>query len=174
MNLQQLYYFQAISRLKNYTKAAEQLLVAQSSLSHSIGDLERELGVPLFFKVGRNIDITEYGKQFLIHVDRITAELELANQELKKMGAPVRLQPGRNEITEAEQQATRVGDTPDQAEGYGLLDTGTGSMEKVHVHRGRLEHAVNQVQPDGTVNMLAYVLIGGKRYSVQGDMLTEA
>lgn len=51
MNLQQLYYFQAISRLKNYTKAAEQLLVAQSSLSHSIGDLERELGVPLFFKV---------------------------------------------------------------------------------------------------------------------------
>lgn len=49
MNLQQLYYFQAISRLKNYTKAAEQLLVAQSSLSHSIGDLERELGVPLFW-----------------------------------------------------------------------------------------------------------------------------
>ena len=45
MNLQQLYYFQAISRLKNYTKAAEQLLVAQSSLSHSIGDLERELGL---------------------------------------------------------------------------------------------------------------------------------
>lgn len=88
MNLQQLYYFQAISRLKNYTKAAEQLLVAQSSLSHSIGDLERELGVPLFFKVGRNIDIMEYGKQFLIHVDRITAELELANQELKNMLNP--------------------------------------------------------------------------------------
>lgn len=88
MNLQQLYYFQAISRLKNYTKAAEQLLVAQSSLSHSISDLERELGVPLFFKVGRNIDITEYGKQFLIHVDRITAELELANQELKNMLNP--------------------------------------------------------------------------------------
>ena len=57
-------------------------------------------------------------------------DAQQANQELKKMGAPVRLQPGRNEITEAEQQATRVGDTPDQAEGYGLLDTGTGSMEK--------------------------------------------
>lgn len=40
------------------------------------------------FKVGRNIDITEYGKQFLIHVDRITAELELANQELKNMLNP--------------------------------------------------------------------------------------
>ena len=89
MNLQQLYYFQAIRRLKNYTKAAEQLLVAQSSLSHSIGDLERELGVPLFFKVGRNIDITEYGKQFLIHVDRITAELELAYTRFAQLDEPV-------------------------------------------------------------------------------------
>lgn len=88
MNLQQLYYFQAISRLKNYTKASEQLHVAQSSLSHSIGDLERELGVPLFFKVGRSIDITEYGKRFLLHVDRIIAELELANQEMKDMLNP--------------------------------------------------------------------------------------
>lgn len=32
-------------------------------------------------------------------------DAQQANQELKKMGAPVRLQPGRNEITEAEQQA---------------------------------------------------------------------
>ena len=88
MNLQQLYYFQAIATLKNYTKASEQLLVAQSSLSHSISDLERELGVPLFFKSGRNIDITEYGKQFSIHVDRIIAELELASQELKNMLNP--------------------------------------------------------------------------------------
>lgn len=34
MNLQQLYYFQAISRLKNYTKAAEQLLVVQPEPFH--------------------------------------------------------------------------------------------------------------------------------------------
>lgn len=88
MNLQQLYYFQAISRLKNYTKASEQLHVAQSSLSHSIGDLERELGVPLFFKVGRTIDITEYGKCFLRHVDQIIAELDAANQEIKNMLNP--------------------------------------------------------------------------------------
>lgn len=109
MNLQQLYYFQAISRLKNYTKAAEQLLVAQSSLSHSIGDLERELGVPLFFKVGRNIDITEYGKQFLIHVDRITAELELANQELKNMLTPNIIQEVDTEKVMASAVASGLG-----------------------------------------------------------------
>ena len=90
MNLQQLYYFQAICRFKNYTRASEKLLVAQSSLSHSISDLERELGVPLFFKVGRNIDITEYGKCFLGHVDKVIEELELASQELKHMQDPNR------------------------------------------------------------------------------------
>lgn len=88
MNLQQLYYFQTISKLKNYTKAADRLHIAQSSLSHSISDLERELGVPLFFKIGRNIDITEYGRHFLVHVERITKELELANQELLDMQNP--------------------------------------------------------------------------------------
>lgn len=88
MNLQQLYYFQAIARLKNYTKASEQLHVAQSSLSHSIRDLEEEMGVPLFFKTGRSIDVTEYGKRFLIHVDKITEELENADQEMKNMLNP--------------------------------------------------------------------------------------
>lgn len=52
MNLQQLRYFHKIAALKNYTKASEELFVAQSSLSHSMAKLEHELGVPLFIKQG--------------------------------------------------------------------------------------------------------------------------
>ena len=48
MNLQQLYYFKTIAQLEHYTKAAEQLNVSQSRLSHAIGDLEKELQVTLF------------------------------------------------------------------------------------------------------------------------------
>ena len=133
MNLQQLYYFQAISRLKNYTKAAEQLLVAQSSLSHSIGDLERELGVPLFFKVGRNIDITEYGKQFLIHVDRITAELELANQELKNM-----LNPNMGKIRIALAYTVSNRFIPNMIKGFTKMrTTGPSSLSSVKSRRQR-------------------------------------
>lgn len=44
MNLQQLRYFHKIAALKNYTKASEELFVAQSSLSHSMAKLEHELG----------------------------------------------------------------------------------------------------------------------------------
>ena len=93
MNLQQLYYFKAISELKNYTKASEKLLVAQSSLSHSISDLEKELGVPLFFKIGRNIEVTEYGVRFLEHVNRVVEELDAATQEMRDM-----LNPNRGKI----------------------------------------------------------------------------
>ena len=81
MNLQQLRYFHKIAALKNYTKASEELFVAQSSLSHSMAKLEHELGVPLFIKQGRNIVVTSYGENFDKHVAIILRELELAKNE---------------------------------------------------------------------------------------------
>ena len=60
------------------------------------------------------------------------------------------------------------------AEGWGLLDTGTGSLEKVEIRHGRLIQPVNEVQADGSVNMPAFVLAGGRRYAVRGDVLEEA
>lgn len=88
MTLQQLYYFRTIAKYKNYTKASQEILVAQSTLSHSIADLERELGVPLFYKLSRNIDITDYGVKFLEYVERIIIEFESAKQEMKLLLDP--------------------------------------------------------------------------------------
>lgn len=101
------------------------------------------------------------------------ADLEATNAALVEAGATFSLQPGQNEITEEDRRATMVGYYPSQANGYGLLDTGTGSREKVHVTGGRLDNAVNQVQPDGSTNMAAYVIICGKIYEVFGDVLEE-
>ena len=84
MNLQQLRYFHKIAALKNYTKASEELFVAQSSLSHSMAKLEHELGVPLFIKQGRNIVVTSYGENFDKHVAIILRELELAKNEIQQ------------------------------------------------------------------------------------------
>ena len=84
MNLQQLRYFHKIAALKNYTKASEELFVAQSSLSHSMAKLEHELGVPLFIKQGRNIVVTSYGENFDKHVAIILRELELAKTKFNK------------------------------------------------------------------------------------------
>ena len=98
-------------------------------------------------------------------------DLEAANAALKEAGAGYHLEPGKNELTEEDLRETVVGYYPEQASGWGLLDTGTGSLEKVHVANGRLDHAVNEVLPDGTVNMEAYVTICGQVYAVLEDKL---
>ena len=59
-----------------------------------------------------------------------------------------------------------MGETPDEANGYGLMDHGVGCMEKVHVVDGR---TVDVDMGQET----AYVYIGGRRYRLLGDVLTE-
>lgn len=101
------------------------------------------------------------------------ADLEATNAALAETGAGFHLEPGQNEITDEDRRATTVGYYPDQANGFGLLDTGTGSMEKVKVIGGHLEYPVNQVQPGGGTDMAAYVIICGRTYEVFGDSLGE-
>lgn len=52
------------------------------------------------------------------------------NDDLKELGSPLCLNPDRNVITPEELAETRVGVTPDEANGYGLMEHGAGSLEK--------------------------------------------
>ena len=101
------------------------------------------------------------------------ADLEETNAALAEMGAGFCMEPGRNEITEEDRRETVVGYYADQARGWGLLFTGTGTPEKVCVYNGRLDWSVNEVQPDGSTNSYAEVVICGKVYEVKGDTLAE-
>lgn len=76
MNLQQLYYFRTIARLEHFTKAAEELRISQSSLSHAIHGLESELNAELFSRSGRNVVLTQYGKMYLPYVEKALDTLE--------------------------------------------------------------------------------------------------
>ena len=52
MNIYNLRYFVTLARIRQYTKAAEELCITQPSLSHAISQMEKELGVKLFEKNG--------------------------------------------------------------------------------------------------------------------------
>lgn len=61
MELRQLRYFYAVAKCENFSKAAEELYVAQSALSKSIGKLEDELGIQLFIRTNKNVRLSPAG-----------------------------------------------------------------------------------------------------------------
>ena len=67
MELRQLRYFVEVAEREHVSEAAEHLHVAQSAISRQIARLEEELGVTLFEKIGRNIQLTPIGRIFLVH-----------------------------------------------------------------------------------------------------------
>lgn len=88
MELLQLQYFIAVARLEHVTEAARTLHVTQSSLSKTIQRLEEDLGVPLFDRIGRKLQLSEFGSRFLRRAERALFELEQGKQELSDLSSP--------------------------------------------------------------------------------------
>lgn len=88
MELTQLDYFLTVVRLQHVTKASELLAITQPALSHSLSKLEEELGVPLFERRGRNIQVSRYGRMFAESVERALSELERGKQALEEQANP--------------------------------------------------------------------------------------
>lgn len=65
VDLQQMRYVVALAETRNFTRAAQRCSVVQSSLSHRIAGLERELGVKLFARSSRRVELTSAGVAFV-------------------------------------------------------------------------------------------------------------
>lgn len=82
MTLQQLQYFLAAVRLGSFSAAAEELHLAQPSLSEQVRRLEAELGVKLFHRVGRGLTPTEAGMALRPHAERTLDAAEAARESV--------------------------------------------------------------------------------------------
>ncbi|MCD2196552.1 LysR family transcriptional regulator [Actinomycetospora endophytica] len=87
MELRQLTYFEAVVRCGGFTRAAEDLHIAQPAISAQIRRLETELGVPLLARTSRRVALTEAGELFLARVRRIQGEITAAREEIDDVGA---------------------------------------------------------------------------------------
>ncbi|WP_157073316.1 LysR family transcriptional regulator, partial [Kribbia dieselivorans] len=76
MELRHLRYFVAVAEEKNFSRAAERLLMAQPPLSQAIRQLERDLGVTLLARSTRKVDLTPAGGVFLVRARRILADAD--------------------------------------------------------------------------------------------------
>ena len=87
MTLNQILYFRKVARLENYHQAAEELYISQPSLSRSMAALESELGITLFEKKGRGVVLTNAGRLFLEHADRIAGDCDIAAGKMKELAS---------------------------------------------------------------------------------------
>lgn len=71
MDINQLNTFLTLSKMKNFTKTAELLGYAQSSITVQIQQLEKELGVKLFERIGKNISLTAEGNTLIPYATKI-------------------------------------------------------------------------------------------------------
>ncbi|MET9428322.1 MULTISPECIES: LysR family transcriptional regulator [unclassified Streptomyces] len=92
MDLQQMRYVIAVAETRNFTRAAERCFVVQSALSHRVAALERELGVKLFARTSRRVELTAAGEAFL---PAARQSLEAADRAAAEAAAAVGVVRGR-------------------------------------------------------------------------------
>ena len=76
MELSQIRYFSVLAKQQHFTRAAETLHITQPALSKAISNLEKELGVELFDRVGKQIFLNSAGQMFLAEITPILGDLE--------------------------------------------------------------------------------------------------
>jgi LysR family transcriptional regulator, hydrogen peroxide-inducible genes activator len=90
MNLQDFRYIAAVSSLRHFGRAAEACHVSQPTLSSQIRKLEEELGVALFERTNKRVELTSAGERILEHVNRVLEEAGQIEAIAKAVRDPMR------------------------------------------------------------------------------------
>ncbi len=85
ITLRQLQVFESVALCEGYTRAAKELHLSQPAVSMQIKQLEGQIGLPLFERLGKKIYLTEAGKEFYNHARAISRELAEAEEMLESM-----------------------------------------------------------------------------------------
>jgi LysR family cyn operon transcriptional activator len=85
IELRHLRYFLAVAEESHFTRAAAKLHITQPTLSHQIQELESQLDVDLFDRIGRRVRLTAAGEVLLSHAKRVMNELMKARVALDEL-----------------------------------------------------------------------------------------
>jgi len=86
VELRHLRYFVAVAEELNFSRAAGRMYLSQPALSQQIRKLERELGVPLFYRTKNHVELTEAGRVLLEGARRVLMLVEQTAREAREVG----------------------------------------------------------------------------------------
>jgi len=92
MEIRQLRYFLEIAQTEHLTQSAQNLFVTQSTLSHGLRQLEQELDVALFERLGRGLKLSQAGAEFRVYATRALKEIAAGRMGLADLSG---LQSGK-------------------------------------------------------------------------------
>jgi LysR family transcriptional activator of glutamate synthase operon len=155
MELRQIRYFAAVARHRHFTRAAEELGLAQPALSQQVRSLEGELGVMLIDRSGRRVRLTDAGEGFLVWAERILADVAGAETEMAEFAG---LSRGR----------VTVGSTPVQT--LGRVDL-SGLLAAFHARYPGVEIALREETTPTMIEELQLGRIDVALGALMGDSL---
>ena len=82
MDTESIRTFLVLAKTRNYTRAADQLFVAQSTVTNRINELEKELKFSLFTRTNRSVELTVKGEQFRVYAEKM---MELTENSLAEI-----------------------------------------------------------------------------------------
>lgn len=91
MTIQQLKYVIAIAECGSISMAAQRMFVAQSSVSKSVAELEKEMGITIFNRNNKGVYLSEDGTNFLSYARQVIEQTELLEREFKSAPPPRRV-----------------------------------------------------------------------------------
>lgn len=89
MDTLNLQTFISVSETGSFSRASEQLFITQPAVSKRVSGLEQELGIRLFDRIGKKVQLTEAGEAFLPSAQRILAELEESRRTISNLSGKV-------------------------------------------------------------------------------------
>lgn len=84
--LKSIQAFEAAARLGSFIRAAEEMHLTPSAVSHRIRELERELGVQLFHRVHRSVVVTDAGRRYAEEISEAFGKMEAASIAASRVG----------------------------------------------------------------------------------------
>lgn len=144
MELAKLRYFYQVAKTGNVTKAADEIHIAQPALSKAIKQLEEELGVPLFYKKGRNICLTVFGRHLQMRLESILPQIDGIADEIQSLKAEQRRTVKLNVLTASTAITEMVVDYKKKHKGtiFQLIQNEAETDCDVSVRLGDMENGV--------------------------------